>query len=262
MSTRRSWNTNTPINVNDPIWIEIVDYIKNNYHMIIFSHDWYYFVIYFTRDHLIKFLDICPNVLEVQADVVHGIIQIKKSLHKTEQDLLKRLDELTELWAYDYSKDNYISMCLRKDVHSIPILKYFMDRGSTFEEDHAKYAFHVKEDVLNFMMENGMDADKLASATIKYITFAHRSISDRLKFFARQNLDMTGHLLEDHGNFSDLYEDQIQTKSKNYPILIESESDSEDDFVDVVDELGQQITTNVTINGETFQVGVATYKGS
>jgi hypothetical protein len=182
------------INTEHPFWDELVNDLTDRTHIT--TSNLFFRTAFFTRDHVIKFPDICPDVQKHDVLIVTRLLVSEKHFRRPTSGLITRLNEFAELWGFDYTKHNYISICFKNHIYSADVLKYFLDCGSTFEPTHAKYAHKVSEEVLSLMIEHGLNADDLASAYVKKMSNTDVEVFHKLHFFATLNLDMTGHLLE------------------------------------------------------------------
>jgi hypothetical protein len=159
---------------------------------------WFCYVKYFTREQRIKFLEIYPDVESRSLLVIFYVLgQNQSSLNPfSEKDLLIVLEELVELWHYDFTKHDCIGFCFYNKMYSFDIIKYFVDCGLEFKPEHASYTLMLGENILNLMIGQGFDPDILASKLLSNLRTEHEFIFNKLLFFAKMDFDLTGHFID------------------------------------------------------------------
>jgi hypothetical protein len=183
------------IDIENPIWLDLKNYIQETRRSALSTKNWYRYVAFFTKEHVELFPTICSDVAALGKKVITEIIKYHRNVRTQNELAIMRLNELAALWNYDYTEHNYIDVCLRHRMYKYNMLKYFVERGCTFENIHANYIKHFDTDVVNLMIEQGLDPNLLVSKLVKKMYKYENRDMQKLLEFAKMNLDIVGHIL-------------------------------------------------------------------
>jgi hypothetical protein len=241
------------IDIKHPFWIELKRLIRDTHTGLLTTKNWYLYVKNFTRDHMIKFLEVCTDVQICKISVVSELIlnesgHERKKLDGSSVDIFTRLDELVELWHYDYSEFDCIGIVVdnfsEAGDEDYKLIKYFLDHGSQLNQHHGKAAFYLSNDAVNLLLDRGLDPNEMLSCIVQDMRDDNENIFEKLRLFAKLNLDITGHFLEDIPkkiySFADdesdmFFTDEEDDEAEAYP-LGDSENDEGVDYEAVADD--------------------------
>jgi hypothetical protein len=181
------------IDASDPFWIGLCAHVKKTGHRGLEPFNWYMYAEFFTRDQLVQFAELYPEAIKKYQHYVISCLLDSKS---TIKDKIQKLKTLHELWNYDYSKADHIKSCLRLKISDRSIYKYFLDCGLNFNQGHLKYAGEISVDILDFMVENGLELNNVATAVVTALNKQNVVLMQKLRHLAEHGIDLTGQLLE------------------------------------------------------------------
>jgi hypothetical protein len=184
------------INTSDPFWVEL-DRRVFLLDETLTIHNWTDFIDTFTKNDMVRFLDLCPNIKHYQYNAILGAIMHnnterccnKRSTHDIFRDMY-------ELWDYDFTTGDHIDECLIFKIKNIEVYKFLLDCGCAFKKEHAARVDMSDSNMVNLMLEYGLDVNDLADAIIKKSFSMHRKLFQQLRLLAELNVDITGHILD------------------------------------------------------------------
>jgi hypothetical protein len=186
------------IDTKHPLWQELCEYTKDKlYGTKLTVRNWPEYVIKFTRDQVAGFVDICFDVQVYKKRIVLGIINASK-YYKGDKfsQITTRLDELIELWNYDYEDIDCIRMCIDFSDSNYLLIKYFSDNGAQVNKKHAEGISYANMNVLNLLLDKGLDPDDAFRDIIEGMRYEYPEVFEQLHLFAKLNTDMISHILE------------------------------------------------------------------
>jgi hypothetical protein len=164
------------------------------------SFDWPNYVGYFNRQQLIDFLEVCSDVISCELVVVKSIINMAdKGWGIKYEQAIRVLDWLVELWNYDYTRYDYLDICIqtyRFDLLGHQFLKYFLGHGLLFQEHSIKNAHVLKTEIIEIMINQGLNADAIAKTITNFMKQIVPNTLSSLVLLSNVGVDIIGHMEE------------------------------------------------------------------
>jgi hypothetical protein len=196
---------------NYPVWIELVSNFKTKKQITLTPFNWVVYVRYFEKDELALFLELGIDVHKFIKDVISHLLepnfmtgsfivhtdeghyyQPTESIEKMKSPeyTTVKLQELAEIWQYNYASIDCIQLCL--DINngpSICALKYFLENGLSFQLSHIKN--NLSTEIITLMVQNGLDIQEIALAHVEKFRDEKKSYYQTFCEFAKCGVDLT-----------------------------------------------------------------------